>query len=342
MLGTVRFVLASLVVVNHLWEVGIGGGAHAVVAFYIVSGFLITKVVNEVYGTDARGVAIFLANRFLRIFPAYWLFLGLTLGGLILFPIAFQQAYSLIRLPENGYDLFRNVTFVYLTWSPVIVIPPAWSLGVECVFYVAIGLGLSRSPRLALAWLSVSAAVTLWLVATGASFSERYHTTYAASLFFALGANVYHQRAILFRVSMPTWAGLSLLALFCVLPLMSDALGPPRGALGYYGAAALFLPILAWSFNHRPPRWRSADRWLGDLAYPVFLCHFFAAGVALTVAGTSIRYLSASFCLTAYALAVALALIYLRLAEPAIERVRDRVRAGACSQAPTASLASAT
>ncbi len=50
MLGTLRFVLALLVVLNHLWlPVANKIGAHAVLGFYVISGFLMTRILCETY-----------------------------------------------------------------------------------------------------------------------------------------------------------------------------------------------------------------------------------------------------------------------------------------------------
>src|SRR5258705_8742306 len=95
MLGRIRFVLASLVVLNHVYlPTNNLLGAHAVAGFYMISGYLMTKVIHDVYGTSLSGCKRFLTNRLLRIYPAYWFFLVITLVMLVLFPATFGQTYS--------------------------------------------------------------------------------------------------------------------------------------------------------------------------------------------------------------------------------------------------------
>ena len=70
-LSLIRFVLALNVIAFHIWNsLAIGAGPIAVLAFFFVSGLLVTRMVQEVYGPPARTGA-FLLNRFLRIYPQY-------------------------------------------------------------------------------------------------------------------------------------------------------------------------------------------------------------------------------------------------------------------------------
>ena len=88
MFGIHRYVLSLLVMVGHLaplWSSWCG--YYAVFAFYLLSGFLMTKVLRRRYGGSSAGVVRFLANRALRIHPPYWAVLGLTLGLLALWPV---------------------------------------------------------------------------------------------------------------------------------------------------------------------------------------------------------------------------------------------------------------
>ena len=101
MLGTFRFLLASLVVMNHFWlPVANKVGAHAVAGFYVISGFLMARVLGEVYTRPVAGTLLFLVNRAMRIYPAYLFFVGLTVAGLWLAPSTFTRitSASLVRM----------------------------------------------------------------------------------------------------------------------------------------------------------------------------------------------------------------------------------------------------
>ena len=150
MIGLIRFVLASLVVANHVYlPTANRVGAHAVTAFYMISGYLMSRVLHEAYGWSMNGAGRFFLNRFLRIYPPYWCVLAASLALLALFPTTFGQTYSNMALPQTQFDLMRNVTLYDLPNAPAIVVPPAWTLTVEVFFYLAMGLLLSRWRLLA-------------------------------------------------------------------------------------------------------------------------------------------------------------------------------------------------
>ena len=71
MFGLYRTLLALMVVGLHL-----GGipkiGAYAVFGFYCLSGYLMTFIVLENYGSTVSGILRYAGNRFLRIYPMYF------------------------------------------------------------------------------------------------------------------------------------------------------------------------------------------------------------------------------------------------------------------------------
>lgn len=80
-MGVIRVLLALSVVLSHggdFWGVRLIPGATAVQTFFIISGFYMGLILNEKYRRpDEWG--LFLSNRFLRIFPIYWLALTIHL-----------------------------------------------------------------------------------------------------------------------------------------------------------------------------------------------------------------------------------------------------------------------
>ena len=327
MIGTIRFILATLVVANHVYLPTANlVGAHAVAAFYMLSGYLMTKVIQEVYGTTARGTASFLTNRFLRIYPPYWFFLAGSLLLLWLFPATFGQTYSIMQLPQSGYDYFRNITLYDLANAPQIVIPPAWTLTVEMFFYLAMGLLLSRHRATVWLWFVASVAIHSWLLATGASFGQRYTPVHAASIFFSTGALIYCYRRQLQFLTIGRTSAWVCVAVFAITPLLVHHAGQPAGMIGFYGPAVLFVPILLTALNARSGE---MDRWLGDLAYPVFITHLFAAGIIRIAFPRAIAPLSLVSFIASYLLCVAISALFVRGASRHLEPIRAQLRAAA-------------
>jgi peptidoglycan/LPS O-acetylase OafA/YrhL len=193
-------------------------------------------------------------------------------------------------------------------------VPPVWSLDAELWFYLAMGLLLARKRWIVAVWLAVSVAYTAYLIATGSPWGLRYAPLAAASLPFSLGAALYHWREPLIR-----WlnAGVSFTAAKLVRGVrvreerlrQGQALGvgmmfvahavlagriwsDPMGVGFYFSlalAAYLLLCLTALRVDELPPRFVAFDRSLGNLSYPVFLCHWFAAVIVAWLAFDSRR-----------------------------------------------------
>src|SRR5215831_2680850 len=140
LVGLLRFLLASSVIICHFWTSGApGSGPVAVVGFFFISGFLITYIRVERYA-DIRQIPAFVANRALRIFPLYWAAISTALLVALFLPITQQGDYA-IGIPRNASDVLTNI-IVYGLYGPVKqILPQTWSLHPELIFYVVIGLG---------------------------------------------------------------------------------------------------------------------------------------------------------------------------------------------------------
>ncbi|MBR1142366.1 acyltransferase [Bradyrhizobium sp. AUGA SZCCT0431] len=321
MLGTVRFILAALVVLNHLWlPTANKVGAHAVTAFYMISGYLMTKVLHDVYGFSLRGAARYLANRALRIYPIYWFCLFTTLILIVAYGDAFRP-YSLVAVPDIK-QLFQNVTLVDLGSSEVILVPPAWSLTVEFAFYIAMVAGLSRHRYVSIAWFGASVIYTAWLIASGVPFGQRYYPIVAASLFFSIGALVYWYQESLHWLRLPPLAFWPLLLLFCFSPMLLESVGLDRLMVGFYLPILLFVGLVVTATQSSETQ---HDRWLGDMAYPIFLLHFLCAGI-IKLLLPGLQPLGGAFLAISFLLTLALSVALVRLQSMTIEPVRSRMR----------------
>ncbi len=326
-LGVIRFVLAMMVLMNHLWLPTANIiGAHAVTGFYIVSGYLMTKVINEVYVGDG-GILRYLANRALRIYPMYLLVLLTSLAFVAIWPNYFQ-VYSLIRIPIGGAEWFSNLSLWRLTDSPTIIIPPAWSLYVEVFFYLVIAF-IGGSRGMVVLWFLASLLYTAWMVANGYSFADRYYPLGAASLFFSTGAIIYflakEGRQYFFDLfSAPIIYGL--LALFVIFPVAIGELCGGRHWLGYYGASALFAILFTALVAKNQLSGGRIDEFLGGLAYPVFLTHFFAAGLVNLLTGNRFSVTGHANFILATLVCLSISIACVKWTDPFIERIRNQVR----------------
>ena len=194
MFGTYRTLLALLVVLLHFAYIPLIG-EYAVFGFFALSGFLMTLIMQRNYGYSVAGVGAFAVNRFLRIYPVYWV--ACAVSVIVLLGLPFEQTSGWNRnyfMPDTVRDWFYNLALVLRFTQKPSLVSPAWALTVELFFYACIGLGLSRTRLITSVWFLLSIAYTVWLLLTDPVWGHRYYTVGAASLPFATGAMIWHYR----------------------------------------------------------------------------------------------------------------------------------------------------
>ena len=85
MLGIYRYILAVAVAGGHIWSPSmLFSGFYAVFFFYLLSGYLMSLVLNEVYVTHSDTLK-YIANRALQIYPPYLVVRALSAIAICLF-----------------------------------------------------------------------------------------------------------------------------------------------------------------------------------------------------------------------------------------------------------------
>src|SRR5438105_3314001 len=143
-LDGLRMVSAFLVVLYHSGFEHVPGG-HGVLAFFVISGFLITwLLLQEEARRGAVSLRLFYVRRTLRIFPAFYAFWLLWTGALLLSgrPIHWPQALSALGYVSNYYQAISG--------DPNTGYSHTWSLAIEEQFYLLWPMSfiaLRRRPR---------------------------------------------------------------------------------------------------------------------------------------------------------------------------------------------------
>ncbi|WP_258589477.1 acyltransferase family protein [Mesorhizobium sp. AR02] len=263
-----RFLFALGVIAQHLnWPFNPNSGLISVFGFYTVSGYLITRVLDTTYRAN---ILPFLVNRALRIYPAYLvamlfgLGIGLIMGGTPLNPaIAIPDSFD-AWIRQVG--IFGLLPLAGVGGYPIRLVPPAWSLNMELTWYLMM-IPLSRRVGL---WLAASICIAAALINRGDS-GHVYYAYYGPSLCFALGAAVYRFRLKLSKAHIiPAFSALLLLV------VAADIYGASAWLL-YASSAATAYALSCADF--RSSRFAKADQRMGDLAYPMFLCHWHVAAL---------------------------------------------------------------
>jgi peptidoglycan/LPS O-acetylase OafA/YrhL len=328
MFGTLRLLLALMVVLSHLPASGylLHFGFYAVRGFFVISGFVITAGLNEVYGFDGKS---FWTNRILRLLPPYFIVCLLTLLAISWFPADAGAYLSTWRTDSPAADTMLNLLVIPLEYSETHfrLVPPYWSVAVELQMYILLFIAAARSEKLALATLWFGVVYHLACIGSDLDFTARYSAAPSAALSFAAGAVAYFwcKRGALDVT--PSATALAIVLWLANTVAAGSALrdeyayGP-----GYYFATFLFVVAVAGlsKLERKPLTWR-IDRALGEIAYPVFLVQWLAGFLtALAIGNGQWRgwTLTLASLPLIFVMATALAWLNRRLIEPMRQRRR--------------------
>jgi peptidoglycan/LPS O-acetylase OafA/YrhL len=274
-LDGIRGLAILMVVTSHA---GLGflssGGRVGVTLFFVLSGFLITRLlIVERTENGSINIAAFYGRRSLRLLPAllvYLIGIGLVVWwrriDVPVWDMSWPPAMYIANYVQIlGHDLYAH--------------RHTWSLAVEEHFYLIwplmVAAGAARRAKL----LAVGVVtLLLWRFAAGlANPNWAYHASDTNAYALGLGCliAVYHQRSSLPRL--PTWSigmGMSSLVLLGLAPLyLTQEAFPAMVWLPPLAAVAAAITIIG-ILQHDSVIMRSATlRWFGLISYSLYLWH---------------------------------------------------------------------
>lgn len=327
-LGLVRFFLASSVILGHLWQApGFDCHRHAVIGFFCISGYLITRIRSTVY---AERTGAFLLNRFLRIYPQYLIAVLLGAAAVLLLPEAAKTMNPALQWPATATDWVRQLFIVGLYEHPVRLSPPTWSLNVELYFYAVVGLLTFRSEKATYAAFLLTLAVgllALFQVWTNPVFrivpTQFYGSPTGNAFVFFMGSATHF---VARRIRLPGWVPYAALLGYAVnsfvLPAFVSELMPRDGLLAV--SACLISLVLLNPPSIRMPGARLASLidFLGRMSYPLFLIHWVASVWLYALIGQSDPWLF----LGGFPSSLALAALLVVAVDRPVELIRRRIR----------------
>ncbi|MES2494870.1 MAG: acyltransferase family protein [Pseudomonadota bacterium] len=145
------------VVIFHAFPDRLPGGFVGVDIFFVISGYLITRILHAELREDRFSIASFYVRRVKRLFPALYLMLLATmLLGLVMLPPAELRELAKTVVATVGF--FANFLFYTLSGyfdgqSELKPLLHTWSLAVEEQFYLVFPLALTAAYRLRPRWL---------------------------------------------------------------------------------------------------------------------------------------------------------------------------------------------
>jgi peptidoglycan/LPS O-acetylase OafA/YrhL len=340
-LGTLRFLLALAVVSGHSPFGPIPGtqfivGGTAVQAFFVISGFFITLVLceNPAYQSTFK----FYGSRYLRLWPMYFVCAvpTLLLSSYNVYSFGSESAtyvetFGRLDLLGKMFVLFSNLTIFLQDWTlflqanwltgtlsftpnfnagshPIMARllwdAPAWSLGIELVFYL-IAPFIVRSPRRVLTLMAASLAVRIFVAQYQQMIDPWTYRFMPSELcMFCFGSIAYHlhkrskawQQGVLWRPLTTLFGVSGLVILIIAIAFHHTGLRASSRVLLLQSPALLLVIVAFIGPIFALTRSSKLDRWLGDMSYPTYLTHIgvfsvmtalgFQSGVTSAVAYT--------------------------------------------------------
>jgi peptidoglycan/LPS O-acetylase OafA/YrhL len=374
-MGFLRLLLAAAVVAEHstpIFGLAFTGGHLAVRLFFIISGYYMAMILTTKYtASRPNRYWLFISNRFLRIYPCYYVILFLSLAfyaaasfhlhhpadRLVLWQTAWSHGQtgglffiSLCQLTIVGMD--SVCVFVYniaqgihlpgpdtaaasVAWLPTagadpsgivpawrfMFVPQSWAISIELLFYLVVPWLISWRTRnlILLGSLSLASYLANCLFVYPALSDLLGYFFFPFHLFlFILGMLAWrYSEVLLARVPRPLKIAL-VAATFGALAVSQFLPDAPRNIV-CIALMALSLPIFFnWTKDSR------LQRRLGDLAYPIYVCHILVKWGLLALMGVSKTRLTSPPGWLLLLCATAMAALLMWLVDYPVDRWRQR------------------
>lgn len=304
-MGIIRYLLALSVLVTHsapICGLSFTNGDVAVQSFFIISGFYMALILDGKYRDQKNRYSLFLSNRLLRIYPGYLAILAVT-TLLRLLPVAHLpqpdvRHFATLTPASLLFMVFTNVFLfgqdlvmfaavdihsglLYFTknfWldpvpaSHLLMVPQAWSVGMELAFYLIAPLLVTRRTRILLAVGAASvifrAFLSMGLGLSDDPWTYRFLPTELAT--FTGGIVAYRAYRSLGQTGQFTnrYVSGTLFAAMVTLIIAYGRIRLPHKRLLLYVLLIVSLPFI-FEFT----KFSRLDRFIGELSYPFYLCH---------------------------------------------------------------------
>ncbi|WP_349735347.1 acyltransferase family protein [Pseudomonas jessenii] len=266
-MGAYRLLLAVLVAVSHMGKtfMGLNPGVIAVISFLIISGFVMTSLIERNYKAPEK-VGLFYLDRALRLYPQF----------LFYFVVSCAVIYFLLPgTPQAAELTLRNIAaslaivplgFYMFGAAGSWILPPAWSLGLEMCFYLMIPfLIIYRARGVAFA-LSV---VVFMAACLGFINTDLYGYRLLPGVLFMFLCGSYLYKAQ--PKDLAIAAGTAVVAALMFAAIMAGWIERRPFNAEVTAGIALGVPAV---YLLTKLRFHRIDEFLGNISYGVFLNHY--------------------------------------------------------------------
>jgi peptidoglycan/LPS O-acetylase OafA/YrhL len=298
-MGLYRLILAVSILIAHSTPIfgnSLIGGRVAVETFFLMSGFYMALVLTNKYKNN---LPAFYKNRFLKLFPMYWLFLFLCLALGLTTKVGLQAFFDFnlstvskiilffVNVSPFGQDItnflalntttgnlfftnsFRN--YVPEIWN-FLILPQTWAISLEIFFYLLVPWLNKQKTYLLIIICAFSLILRLILYyifhLNHDPWEYRFFPT--EMLFFTSGIISFRlYQKINFKINPLFFIIIFMLTIFYQsIPLNNQKM------ILYFVVVFISMPLL-FKFTKN----FSFDRLLGELSYPLYLSHFFIINI---------------------------------------------------------------
>jgi peptidoglycan/LPS O-acetylase OafA/YrhL len=248
--------------------VTIDPGKIGVLIFFIISGYVVPF---SLLRNHRRPVLVFMIGRFFRLYPVYWLSIGI--GAIVV--------HYYLDIASSERKLLANLTMAQTFFGEPHVLRIYWSLEVELIFYglcvvmyLVGGMRYVWAPGL-VALALLSAAFPAAMVRHVFEVPLPVGLPLALSLLFfgfAVRQSIAHGSGAL-RRHVNGLLGLYFLSLPAICYLAYSKVVPFYGTwTSYLWSYYLALTVFCGVVLVRPVSWRTSE-WIGRISYSVYLFH---------------------------------------------------------------------
>ncbi len=270
-MGVYRLILAALVAISHtgIDFFGYNPGVVAVISFYLLSGYVMTILIDKYY-KDSFAISAFYLDRAARLFPQFLFYMLLASGCIYFFKIESPFTYQLnfFKWVLNFFILPQGF-FMY--WADgALVIPQSWSLGLEMTFYLVIPWILMYCPARWIYGLSGISFIIFLMAYFGKVNSDYFgYRLLPGTLFmFLVGSSFYKNNNDAKKFRAIVFLSVVALLLFAFLKNTLYQLRYNKEVL-----VGLILGIICVNIL-KESTFSKIDEFFGNLSYGVFLNHF--------------------------------------------------------------------